>query len=111
MIGGFGFDCLIGNANEDILIGGTTNYDENTAALRQILNVWEGNGIYQQRIAAITNASFTYKLVADVTVHDDATVDYLTGSAGQDWFFANTDCGVLDIIADLASNECSVDVD
>ena len=106
LVGGFGKDTLVGNANDDILIGGTTNYDANAAALAQIRDVWNGAGTYQQRVAAIQSNAFAYRLVADVTVHDDNAVDQLTGSSGQDWFFANaTGGGALDRITDLAGNE------
>ena len=35
----------------------------------------------------------------------------LTGSAGQDWFFANLDTGVLDKITDLGAAEFAIDLD
>lgn len=45
------------------------------------------------------------------TVFDDGAVDTLTGAGGQDWFFANTDLGVLDIITGLGGSEVVDDVD
>ena len=110
MIGGFGSDQLIGNAEDDILIGGTTDYDANAPVLRDILTVWQGSGTYQARVAAMQTGA--NKLLADVTVHDDGAVDQLTGSAGSDWFFANADGpGVHDVITDLGNSETLSDVD
>jgi hypothetical protein len=57
MIGGFGKDVLIGNANDDILIGGVTTYDNNPAALTQIPNVWKAAASYQQGVAALQSSS------------------------------------------------------
>lgn len=86
MIGGFGADNLVGDAGDDILIGGYTSYDNNETALREILGRWEGNGSYQAREAALQSANFQYRLIADQSVFDDNAVDELTGSAGSDWF-------------------------
>lgn len=118
MIGGFGADNLVGNAADDILIGGVTNWDANGTALRAILDVWAGDGNYQQRMNALQSSSFAYRLLADpvgsvqATVHADNDVDSLTGSAGSDWFFANaTGTGARDCVTDLAGNETVTDTD
>jgi Ca2+-binding RTX toxin-like protein len=111
MIGGLGADSLIGNADDDILIGGYTDYDTNPAALRQILTAWGSAVGYSARVAALQAPSFAYRLVADQTVHDDSAVDYMTGSAGSDWFFANKDAGVKDIVTDATGSETVTDVD
>jgi hypothetical protein len=45
-------------------------------------------------------------------VLDDGAVDQLTGSAGQDWFFANVDgAGTHDQITDPGGNETATDTD
>jgi hypothetical protein len=66
----------------------------------------------QAQVAALKSTSFAYYLLADptgqfpATVHDDGAVNYLTGSAGTDWFFANIDSSVAkDIITDLGNDE------
>ncbi len=52
-----------------------------------------------------------------ITVQDDNAKDTLTGSSGQDWFFANLaldsgdDADIKDKIVDSSSNETSVDLD
>jgi hypothetical protein len=38
-------------------------------------------------------------------------MDKLTGSAGQDWYFANLDCGIRDCITDDHANEFADDLD
>ena len=48
---------------------------------------------------------------ASATVFDDGAADVLTGSAGQDWFFANLDTGVRDRITDLGAREFANDID
>ena len=110
LIGGFGADTLIGSANDDILIGGYTNYDADSSALAQILNAWNGSGSYQARMSALQSPSASFHLAAGQTVHDDAAVDQLTGSAGTDWFFANIDVGVLDHVTDQTGKEVTLDV-
>jgi Ca2+-binding RTX toxin-like protein len=111
MVGGLGSDTLVGNAADDILIGGYTDYDSDPAALRRILTAWGSGGSYQDRVVALQSSSFAYRLLADKTVHDDAAVDYLTGSAGSDWYFANLDAGVRDVLTDRGANETATDVD
>jgi len=44
-------------------------------------------------------------------VFDDAAVDRLIGSAGQDWIVANLDSGVLDDVAGLLGKELIEDID
>jgi VCBS repeat-containing protein len=112
MIGGLGADTLLGNAADDILVGGFTDYDSNPTALQTILGVWTNGNTYDARVAALRSTSFAYYLLTDpsgqyaATVHDDGAVDYLTGSAGTDWFFANIDSTVAkDIITDLGNDE------
>jgi hypothetical protein len=52
-----------------------------------------------------------------VTVHDDNAKDLLTGSEGQDWFFANLvldsgdDADAKDKITDLSAKEFALDLD
>jgi Ca2+-binding RTX toxin-like protein len=56
-------------------------------------------------------------LGAVATVHDDNAEDTLTGSSGQDWFFANLfldhsdDAARKDKITDLHAAEFALDID
>ena len=94
MIGGPGADRLVGGPGDDILIGGTTDYDFNDVALLALLDEWNSDRTYDQRVANITNGTgpilegLGYQLNDD-TVFDDFEIDKLTGSSGEDWFFAD----------------------
>jgi hypothetical protein len=73
----------------------TASYADRTAALRATLRVDP------------TSAG-------SATVFDDGSYDVLTGSAGQDWFFAQLDGGngrVKDKITDLGAAEFAADLD
>lgn len=49
--------------------------------------------------------------VATTTVFDDGAADVLTGSAGQDWLFANLlGTGVKDKVTDLSAAEFANDL-
>ena len=130
LIGGFGADRLVGNADDDILIAGTTAYDGDDAALAAIMAEWTSAHSYASRVANLrgagSGADFGGRhngdifLIADgaqATVHDDGAKDVLTGSAGQDWFFANLvrdagdDADRKDKITDLGDCEFAQDID
>jgi hypothetical protein len=122
----------VGNADDDILIAGFTDFDQNThddyggdrddgagpneAALCAVLREWtRTDASYATRVCHLRNGgglngSFT---LTDATVHDDGAQDVLTGSAGQDWFFANLDggCATRDRITDLSGREFADDID
>jgi len=87
LIGGAGKDELHGQSGEDILIGGTTAYDNQTAALLQILSEWESNDPHAVRVDKIRSGSGVPAL-NDSTVLDDGVRDDLFGGGGLDWFFA-----------------------
>jgi Ca2+-binding RTX toxin-like protein len=118
LIGGVGQDELVGNNSDDILIAASFVYEDKDAALAAIMAEWTSSRSYASRVANLrgvgTGSAFQNRQNNDVylwvdgpqaTVIDDAERDVLTGSAGRDWLFANLDCGVLDCITDLSSNE------
>jgi Ca2+-binding RTX toxin-like protein len=115
LIGGKGADRLVGNAADDVLIAGWTLFDDEDA-LGALLGVWvDTTRTYQQRVAAVgttgVGANQAVKLNAS-TVSDDGALDVLTGTSGQDWFFANlAGGGVKDKITDLSAAEFVVDLD
>ena len=78
------------------MIGGSTSYDTNTAALAAILAEWDSTAAetYQQRINEITGAvsgglNGSYDLNSS-TVHHASSAVTLVGGTGTafDWFFA-----------------------
>ena len=79
---------LNGGAGEDILIGGTTDYDINQAALRAILAEWANN--------------HTISLLDADTVHSNGMANQLTGGTSTDLFFARLATELLDL--DLLSD-------
>jgi len=94
LIGGLGQDRIVGNSDDDILVSGTTDHDNNPAALCAILAEWNSNRWGYERVASIYGCGSGTRLngnyyLNDNTVHDDGERDVLTGSSGFDWFFAN----------------------
>lgn len=96
LIGGGGSDRLYAGGDGDILIGGTTDYDANLAALNAIMAEWGRTDLsYDQRIAHLDGSTpgglnLAYFLNA-ATVHDDGGSDELVGARGLDWYFAGAD--------------------
>jgi hypothetical protein len=92
LICGLGTDVLRGGAGQDILIGGTTNYDQNMTALRAIMNEWTRTDVdYATRLAQLngsqsggTNGPY---LLNATTVHDDGAANSLLVGLDLDWFF------------------------
>jgi hypothetical protein len=83
----------------DVLIGGTTDYDTNVAALSLLLAEWSNPADgYATRVSRLLgpgqpggaagglNGSF---FLNPTTVHDDGAADLLAGGGGMDWFFAS----------------------
>ena len=88
------------------MIGGTTSYDNNAAALAALLAEWSRTDVdYLTRIAHLTGSSSgglngNYLLNTN-TVKADGSVNDLYGGAGMDWYFA----GVLDVLFNQTSGE------
>jgi len=126
LIGGTGADRIVGNEADDILIAGGTSFDANAAALRAVLAEWTSARSYGVRVANImgtgtgsdyanrNNSNYFLRVTdqaATTTVFDDGSQDTLTGSAGQDWFFANLlGTGAKDKITDLSAAEFANDL-
>lgn len=103
LVGGLGEDWILGNRDDDLIISGFTVFDHNNVALLAIMDEWTSNHTYLNRVENLrgTNSNATqfaqrknldYFLVAsgpDQTVVDDGERDYLLGSSGLDWYFAN----------------------
>jgi hypothetical protein len=110
LIGDAGSDTLIGGPDQDLLIGGSTTFDNNRAALLQVLREWQRTDLtYSQRIADLKNGggyNGVNKLTWGTTVLDDAASDTLTGNGGLDWFFAQLSAGFVDdTITDRVAGE------
>ncbi|MEK7677585.1 MAG: hypothetical protein AAB676_17285, partial [Verrucomicrobiota bacterium] len=131
LIGGHGVDRLVGSSGEDLIVAGYTDFDTNTMALTALQAEWISTRDSATRIANLAgtassttprlNGSFFLKAdstdlgrVLLGTVHDDRSVDKITGSSGPDWIFANIDGGVgnfKDTITDNDKRRILSDVD
>jgi Ca2+-binding RTX toxin-like protein len=121
LIGGLGADSLQGNSDEDLLVAGFTDYDNDQIALAAIMAEWSAASLrtYAERVGNLTDGTGAALrnngnvFLTDQTVHDDGDVDTLTGSTGLDWFFANLDeTGAKDKISGgLEAGEEAVDID
>ena len=84
----------------DLLIAGTTDYDNNAATLTAILAEWTHNdGIndhYDTRVANLQNGTNGAPILNAATVHSNGGGNTLNGHAGRDFFFANSDLDTLD---------------
>ena len=91
IIGGAGADQITGNAGDNILIGGTTSYDQNLAALELIMQEWLLISSFDARKAAIQDgldllAGTEFQLNA-TTVFPDRAANVLTPGLGDNWVF------------------------
>jgi uncharacterized delta-60 repeat protein len=116
-------DRIVGDGDDDILVGGFVTWADRRDALGAILREWSSGRTYAQRVANLRTggtpgnyenhdgAGNDFLLAADVTVLDDLLPDVLTGDAGRDWFFLNADGPLRDRITDLAASEFADDLD
>jgi hypothetical protein len=102
LIGGSGSDSLIANKakGESLLIGGSTAYDGNQAALQAIMNEWSSGDSYSARVDSILgnvstgqNGSYAFN---SGTVLNDSAVDKLVASGS-----------VLDFVFQSANDKLS----
>jgi hypothetical protein len=109
LIGGSGEDRIVANGGEDILIGGRTVYDSdwskgqpaNDAALLTLLEHWNSEDSFADRVAALSSDEEAYRLVPQDTVLDDEEVDMLIGSADENWILGGSE----DILPGLLRGE------
>ena len=63
------------------MIGGTTAYDNNTAALDSILTTWNNSrATFPARVSSLSGQ------INSSTVFDDGARDRLDGGANRDWY-------------------------
>ncbi len=116
IIGGTGGDTLNGGGGDDILVAGTTTYNDNLGALESIMAEWTSSHSYSDRVKNISSGTGSvarlngaFFLIDGWTVFDDTKKDTLTGGSGTDWFFANKDAGIVDVMTDKSSGEIVTD--
>ncbi len=90
MIAGASAATLIGGAGEDILIGGTTSWDNNAGAIAAIMAEWSRTDLsYRQRMVHIVRGggyNGTFVLNPN-TVDGNGQANLLYGYSGRDLFF------------------------
>ncbi len=97
LIAGAYASILNGGDDEDLLIGGTTDYDRNAAALMAIMAEWaRTDADYATRVANLRNGTNGVPILNATTVYSNGGGNTLNGNAGLDLFFANLDLDALD---------------
>jgi hypothetical protein len=104
LIAGPGAGNLTSGSAGDIMIGATTSYNNNNAALAALLAEWQSSDDYNTRFNRIEGLQSgglngSYHLVWGTTVVDNEFSDTLVGSTvGLDWFFAQLTGKIADVI-------------
>jgi uncharacterized repeat protein (TIGR01451 family) len=81
----------VGSTSGSILVGGSTDFDQNDVALATIMQEWGSNDAYATRISKIKGGTLAGGVaLTTTTVHQPPThvVDQLFASTGWDWFLA-----------------------
>jgi Ca2+-binding RTX toxin-like protein len=99
LIGGLGRDHVRGGAGDDILIGGQTSFDQDSASLLELRQIWTTAGSASQRATLLHEGSSAgLRLRLNESVFDDGMSDVLVGNGGADLVFAQA---VDEIYSDL----------
>jgi uncharacterized repeat protein (TIGR01451 family) len=81
----------VGSTSGSILVGGSTDFDQNDVALATIMQEWDSTDAYATRISKIKGGTLTGGVAfTSTTVHQPSAhvVDQLYASTGFDWFLA-----------------------
>jgi Ca2+-binding RTX toxin-like protein len=120
LIGGTGTDRLVGAAGNDIVIAGSTSLDYNPrnptdfTGLLAIQAEWNSSHSITDRMNNILGMpgagalNIGYYFIPNGpnrTVFDDTSIDKLTGSSGQNWFFVDTVGPFADTITDFGTGD------
>jgi len=93
--------AVLGGPSDDILISGTTSFDDNNGVLVRILAEWQRTDeTFAQRVDHLRNGggeNGQSRLIIGQTVFADNRTNALRGGGGDNWFFV----GPRDDIADL----------
>jgi hypothetical protein len=92
LIGGSGADTLTGSGGDNLLIAGTTSYDQDLSALSQVMQEWLQPSDFATRMAALQNgtdllAGTGIHLASD-TVFSDGAANVLNPGPGNNWLFS-----------------------
>jgi hypothetical protein len=113
---GDGADKATGSAGDDVIASGggaiTTYTAPNAQAIRDLMNAWAAGTDYAAKVTAITvtgvgDGPTTF---GASTLSDDADLDTVTGSSGNDAFFVNTTGGTIVDKLKKTTTETAVDL-
>jgi large repetitive protein len=107
LIGGRGSDRLVGNGGDDVLIAGATAYDDGGCALTAVYRYWvRSDRTLAQRVTDLSSGNYAGGFVLNpATAFNDVGLDVLTGSSGDDWFFADAGPNSRDRVTDQHPSE------
>ena len=94
LVGGPGADWMV-SQSEDILIAGTTVYDEDDAALEQVREIWSSPTSRQSRMSRLSDRPSDVFLKHGNTILDDESVDRLFSYRGDPWRFCDPEADRL----------------
>jgi hypothetical protein len=119
LIGGLGSDTLsvcVSNSNDNIEIGGTTDWDANLAALEAIQAEWDRTDLsLNDRYNDLFHGGNPVELnvvngqeilLNNSTIHVDTSPDTLTGGSGHNWYLVDADDMITNLIpaSDIVTN-------
>ena len=107
LIGGLDIDMLQGGHGQDILLSGTTAFDEDPTALGAVRAEWASGRTYAARIRNLTEGGARRlngnTFLNATTVTDDGQRNVLWGGLGRDWFWSGKSDVILDRVTIRAS--------
>ncbi len=120
LIGGAGADTLEGLAGDDLIIAGATDYGIpiQIEPHLAVFSEWLAAKTYEDRVDNIIGASgapdplpSADQLADSVSVFDDSEIDSITGGSGDDFYFADLDPTIEDVLTDKAIDELVEELD
>lgn len=100
-----------GDAGDDILMGGTSTYSSNKAAIDAIMAEWKSTNAYAVRVSNLLNGgglNGTYRLYSATVQNDSGAVDSLTGGSELDWFFESLGDSLKDLTTSIGELETTI---
>lgn len=101
LIGGEDSDLLSDSVGEDIMISGSTSYDENDAALVAILGEWVRDVPAAQRVVDLVQGITGNIKLDPTTVFGDHAPNVVLQGGGQNWLLVDS---ALDVVAACGSS-------
>jgi hypothetical protein len=117
LIAGPGRADLVGSSASDLLIGGTTTYDQIEVALMAILQEWDSSASLATRVGQLTgslpgglNGSVVLTTGPGGTVTSNGASDRLDGEGGQDLYYASLTGAHPDLVLDATTGDVVIPI-